>query len=186
MKRDGLAGSYCLLVHGGCFKTLEEKSTLLLGKIHEKCPGGHECNFLTSLPHLCAVLHILATCMICFPRLHRTGTPNDLMNEAVADQYLASIILGELKRCLVQFSLVMKASFPLNYWNEHWTCSKYASFVCLLIMLSLKYTVSHERCTMTKYAFWCYRSNIIPPSMLSVWHTNAALLGYHFLFFMAG
>ena len=32
MKRDGQAISYCLLVHGGYFKTLGGKNTVLLGK----------------------------------------------------------------------------------------------------------------------------------------------------------
>ena len=57
LKGDGQAGSYCLLMHGGYFKTLGEKKHASSRQkfMKHKQPGGHEYNFLTSLLHLCAV-----------------------------------------------------------------------------------------------------------------------------------
>ena len=69
--------------------------------------------------------------------------------------------------------------FAPNCWNQHRICSEYASFVCSSMTLSLEYTASCGSYTTTKYAFWRYQDNIMPPSVFTVWHANRTLLGYH-------
>ena len=112
-KRDGQAGSYCLLMHGKYLKTQGEKKNASSRQNSWKTPWRpwtHLSNILAAF--MCCFCAFSQCAWSVFAHLHCTGMPNDSTNETVADQYLARIIPRELKCCLVRFSLVKKASFP--------------------------------------------------------------------------
>ena len=113
IKRDGQTVIYRLLMHGGYFKTLEEKKYAHFLQKSIKTPWWPWMQLSNILATLICCFCVFSQCAwSVFDRLHSKGTPNDSTNEAIADHYLARIFPGELKCCLAWFNLVLNAPFP--------------------------------------------------------------------------
>ena len=96
-----------------CSKHWERKSMILLTTNSWKTawqPWIQLSNILTTF--LCCFCAFSQCAWSVFAHLHSAVPPNISSNETVANQYLARITPRELKCCLLQFSLAMKASFP--------------------------------------------------------------------------